>query len=227
MNYQEFKKIVHISKEEISAQILEENRNSIKVKKEKKVIENLIKIIDATLDICSKKSFQAMSIRDLSAASGLSRGALYSYFTSKEELLILILTQGRQIAYRVLNEQIPADSSPSEKLKIAIKTHIYLSEAMNTWFYFNYIEARNLPKLEQKRTIEGELETEKIFIDIIEEGKNTEIFKGENVILVASVIKAMLQDWYLKRWKYKSRKISVDDYADFVINAAEAILLIK
>ncbi len=227
MNYQEFKKIVHISKEEISAQILEENRNSIKVKKEKKVIENLIKIIDATLDICSKKSFQAMSIRDLSAASGLSRGALYSYFTSKEELLILILTQGRQIAYRVLNEQIPADSSPSEKLKIAIKTHIYLSEAMNTWFYFNYIEARNLPKLEQKRTIEGELETEKIFIDIIEEGINTEIFKGENVILVASVIKAMLQDWYLKRWKYKSRKISVDDYADFVINAAEAILLIK
>ena len=69
MIYNEFKKMVTISKEEISEHILENHRDSIKVKKEKKVIENLIKIIDATLDICSKKSFQDMSIRDLSADS--------------------------------------------------------------------------------------------------------------------------------------------------------------
>lgn len=225
MNYKEFKKIVNISKEEISGQILEENRNSIKVKKEAKVIENLIKIIDATLEICSKKGFPAMSIRDLSEKSGLSRGALYSYFTSKEELLILILTQGRQIANQVLNEQIPADAEPRVKLRIAIKTHIYLSEAMHTWFYFSYIEARNLPKDEQKRTIESELLTEKIFIDIIQEGIDESTFRDENTTLAASVIKAMLQDWYLKRWKYKSRKISVDEYADYVIYAAESILL--
>lgn len=227
MNYKEFKRMVKVSKEEISAQILEQNRSSIKVKKEKTVITNLIKIIDATLDICSKKSFQAMSIRDLSAASGLSRGALYSYFTSKEELLILILTQGRQIAYQVLKEQIPAEGNSREKLQIAIKTHIYLSEVMSTWFYFNYIEARNLPKTEQKQVIENELETEKIFIDIIEEGKAEGVFVHENAVLVAAVIKAILQDWYLKRWKYRSRKISVDDYADFVIDTAEAILLKK
>ncbi|HNX29593.1 MAG TPA: TetR/AcrR family transcriptional regulator [Syntrophomonadaceae bacterium] len=227
MIYSEFKKMVNISKEEISGQILEHNRDSIKVKKEQKVIENLIKIIDATLDICSKKSFQAMSIRDLSAASGLSRGALYSYFTSKEELLVLILSQGREIANRVLTEQIARGSSPAEKLRLAIKSHIYLSEAMQTWFYFTYIEARNLPRDEQKRAIESELYTEKIFIDIIEAGITEKVFRDENVILAASVIKAMLQDWYLKRWKYKNRKVSVDDYADFVSHVAESILLIK
>ncbi|NLB53451.1 MAG: TetR/AcrR family transcriptional regulator [Syntrophomonadaceae bacterium] len=218
--------MVNISKEEISGQILERNRDSIKVKKEEKVIENLIKIIDATLDICSKKSFQAMSIRDLSAASGLSRGALYSYFINKEELLILILSQGREIANRVLTQQIARGSSPLEKLRLAIKSHIYLSEAMQTWFYFTYIEARSLPRDEQKRTIESELYTEKIFIDIINEGIAKKIFRNENVILAASVLKAMLQDWYMKRWKYKNRKVSVDDYADFVIHVMESILLI-
>jgi AcrR family transcriptional regulator len=226
MIYSEFKKMVNISKEEISGQILERNRDSIKVKKEEKVIENLIKIIDATLDICSKKSFQAMSIRDLSAASGLSRGALYSYFINKEELLILILSQGREIANRVLTQQIARGSSPLEKLRLAIKSHIYLSEAMQTWFYFTYIEARSLPRDEQKRTIESELYTEKIFIDIINEGIAKKIFRNENVILAASVLKAMLQDWYMKRWKYKNRKVSVDDYADFVIHVMESILLI-
>ena len=225
MIYSEFKKMVNISKEEISEQILENHRDSIKVKKEKKVIENLIKIIDATLDICSKKSFQAMSIRDLSAASGLSRGALYSYFTSKEELLVLILSQGREIANRVLTEQIAAGRDPAEKLRLAIQSHIYLSEAMQTWFYFTYIEARSLPREEQKRTIESELLTEKIFIDIINEGIAQKIFRDGNVILAASAIKAMLQDWYMKRWKYKNRKVSVDEYADFVIQTAECILL--
>ncbi len=227
MKYSEFKKLVSLSKEEISGQILERHRDSIKVKKEKKVIDNLIRIIDATLDICSKKSFQAMSIRDLSAESGLSRGALYSYFTNKEELLVLIQTQGREIAYQVLTDQIAKGSDPLEKLRLAIKSHIYLSEAMRNWFYFTYIEARNLPKDEQKRAIESELQTEKIFIDIINEGVKEQVFRDDNVVLAAAVIKAMLQDWYLKRWKYRSRKVSVDEYADFVIHVAESILLIK
>lgn len=227
MKYNEFKKLVNLSKEEISGQILERNRDSIKVKKEQKVIDNLIRIIDATLAICSKKSFQAMSIRDLSAESGLSRGALYSYFINKEELLVLIQTQGREIAYQVLTDQIAKGSDPLEKLRLAIKSHIYLSEAMRNWFYFTYIEARNLPKDEQKRAIESELQTEKIFIDIINEGIEEKIFRNENAVLTAAVIKAMLQDWYLKRWKYQTRKVAVEDYADFVIHVAESILLNK
>lgn len=226
MTYKEFRKMVIISKEEISGQILEQNRESIKVKKEEKVIENLIKIIDATLKICSKKSFQAMSIRDLSIESGLSGGALYSYFTSKEELLVLIQSQGREIANRVLYDQVDKSSNPVERLRIAIKSHIYLSEAMRNWFYFTYIEARNLPKNEQKLAIESELQTEKLFLDIINEGIEEKVFKDDNAVLVASVIKAMLADWYLKRWKYRKRQVSVDDYADFVIHVAESILLI-
>ena len=226
MTYNEFRKMVIISKEEISGQILEQNRESIKVKKEEKVIENLIKIIDATLKICSKKSFQAMSIRDLSIESGLSGGALYSYFTSKEELLVLIQSQGREIANRVLYDQVDKSSDPVERLRIAIKSHIYLSEAMRNWFYFTYIEARNLPKNEQKLAIESELQTEKLFLDIINEGIEEKVFKDDNAVLVASVIKAMLADWYLKRWKYRKRQVSVDDYADFVIPVAESILLI-
>jgi len=227
MTYNDFKKIVNVSKEEMAARILEQNRDSIKVKKEQKVIENMVRIIDATLDLCSKKSFQAMSIRDLSRDSGLSRGALYSYFTNKEDLLNLIQTHGRGIAYQVLTQQISAAEGPVDKLRTAIKSHIYLSEAMQTWFYFTYIEARNLSRPEQKKAIESELQTEKIFVDIILEGQEKKLFNDVGALLAASVIKAMLQDWYLKRWKYKERSVSADDYADFVIRVTEALLLRK
>ena len=42
--------------------------------------------------------------------------------------------------------------------------------------------------------------------------------------LTASVIKAMLQDWYLKRSKYAGRKISVDQYARFILKFVESFI---
>jgi Transcriptional regulator len=224
MTFDEFKKIVSISKKEISRQIWETNRSAIKVKKEEKVIGNLIKIFDAALEISNAKGFQAMSMRDLSAKSRLSMGAIYSYFSSKDELLHLLQMQGRQIANKVLIDQISLVEGPTQKLRIAIQTHVYLSEIMQPWFYFTYIEARNLAKDERKKAIESELYTEKIFIDILTEGAELGVFKISNIILTASLIKAMLQDWYLKRWKYQKRKINVDDYAEFIIGIIESYL---
>ena len=41
-------------------------------------------------------------------------------------------------------------------------------------------------------------------------------------LLVAAAIKPLVQDWYLKRWKYRRRKIAVEAYADFVIAMIDA-----
>jgi TetR/AcrR family transcriptional regulator, cholesterol catabolism regulator len=225
MIFDEFKKIVSVSKRKISCQLLEMNRTAIKVKKEEKVIENLIKIFDATLEISNAKGFQAMSIRNLAAKSKLSTGALYSYFSSKDDLLHLIQLQGREITNKVLRDQLSGVTGARQKLKRAIQAHLYLSEIMQPWFYFSYIEARSLCRDEQRKAIESELQTEKIFIDILTEGTQEGIFSVGNVILTASVIKAMLQDWYLKRWKYKRRKTSVDDYTKFIIGLIEAYII--
>ena len=42
--------------------------------------------------------------------------------------------------------------------------------------------------------------------------------------LTGAVIKAMLQDWYLKRWKYARRNVSVEKYAAFVMDLVETYL---
>jgi hypothetical protein len=82
-----------------------------------------------------------------------------------------------------------------------------------------------MKKEEQKKAIESELFTEKIFIDILDEGNKQNVFSVENPMLTASLIKPMLQDWYLKRWKYSRRKVSVDEYAAFVINFVEKFVI--
>src|SRR5208337_2972433 len=184
---------------------------------------NLVKILNAALNLSNEKGFAAMSLRDLSAAAGLSMGALYTYFTSKEELLHMIQRQSNVVA-QVLLDQIKGIDNPRMKLRRVIQAHLYLSEVMQQWFYFAYMEAKNLAKEEQKKAIESELLTEKILIDIMKEGQEKRVFKAANIELTGAVIKAMLQDWYLKRWKYARRKVTVEKYAAFLVDLIESYL---
>jgi AcrR family transcriptional regulator len=224
MIFEEFKHMTMISMEEICREIFMENQASIKIKKEAVAVKNLANIFNTALMLSNEKGFQSMSLRDLSRTSGLSMGALYSYFTSKDELLEMIQNQGRRLTRKVLTKEIDMNAEPDEMLRTAIRAHLYLTEVMQKWFYFFYMETKNLDKSQQKKSIESELETEQIFIDILAAGIQKKIFYVENIVLTASVIKSMLQDWYLKRWKYARRQISVDEYAKFVISFIESAI---
>ena len=188
-------------------------------------VKNLVKILDAALTLSNEKGFAAMSLRDLSAKAGLSMGALYTYFSSKEELLQMIQRQSA-VVVQVLLDQIEGIEDPLSKLKRVIQSHLFLSEVMQPWFYFAYMETKNLAKQEHKKAIEAELATEKLLIDIMKEGRDKGVFKSVNMELTGAVIKAMLQDWYLKRWKYARRNVSVEKYAAFVIDLVETYIAV-
>ena len=222
MTFDEFKQMALISMEEICLEIFRENPSSIRIKKQAVAVKNLAKIFDTALMLGNEKGFQSMSLRDLSRTSKMSMGALYSYFTSKEELLEMLQNQGRRLTRKVLSSQIDTSAGPAEMLRMAIRAHLYLTEVMQKWFYFSYMETKNLAKTHQKRSIESELETEQVFIDILEAGNREKIFDVARPVLTASVIKAMLQDWYVKRWKYARRQVSVEEYAEFVIDFVES-----
>ncbi len=227
MTFEEFRQMATISMEEICSEIFAENQASIKIKKEAVAVKNLANIFNTALRLSNEKGFQSMSLRDLSRASGLSMGALYSYFTSKEELLEMIQNQGRRLTRTVLTRQIDVNAEPDVMLRTAIRTHLYLTEIMQKWFYFSYMETKNLDKPQQKKSIDSELETEQVFIDILDAGSRKKVFHVENSVLAASVIKSMLQDWYVKRWKYARRQVSVEEYAEFVIGFIESALQIN
>ena len=222
--FQAFKDSAELSSEQICVDFLNANRERIKIKKNETAVRNLVKIFDATLAIGINKGFQATSVRELSRETGLSMGALYSYFNSKDELLEMIRNLGCRILERVLFEEIKHGLDPREKLAIAIETHLYISEMMKPWFYFNYMEVKNLRREEQKKAIEMELYTEGLFVKIIQSGIETGIFREVDPTMTSAVLKAMLQDWYLKTWKYQGRTVSVEDYARFLIEMMESFL---
>lgn len=220
MTYRQFQRRAKLTRRDFCLEMLASHREEIKAKKEQTAVKNLELIFEATLKVSNQKGFQAMTMRDLSKASGLSIGALYDYFGSKEALLEMIQEAGRRITGRVMSRAVAGSEAPPEKLAAAIRAHLYLSEAMQAWFFFSYMEARHLGKTEKRRAKESEIATERYIAEVIKQGKRQGEFKEVDHRLFAAVIKAMLQDWYLKRWKYAKRRVSVERYADFVVGLA-------
>lgn len=224
LTFAKFGKDNRISIEDICRDFFLNNRDTIRIKKEGVAVKNLVTILNTTLRLSNETGFQSMTLRDLSREADLSMGALYNYFSSKEELFKIIHLNGMKLITSILIKQIEDEKKPDLKLRKAIKIHIYLSEMMPQWFYFLYMETKNLKKEDRKIPMESELYTEKIFIDILQDGIKSGIYLPKDPLMTASMIKAMLQDWYLKRWKYTKRKVSVDHYAEFLIEFIDSYI---
>ena len=225
LSYAAFAKSAPLSQKEICLESFAEHRRSIRVKKEQTVVKNLERIFAAVLKISNKKGFQAMSMRELSKECGLSMGALYAYFSGKDKLLEMLQHQRRSITQRVLHEEIVAHSDARGRLRAAICTHLYLSETMQPWFYFSFMEAKNLNKVERDKAVGSDLAAEKMYESIISQGQAEGAFRACPAQLIAGMILAMLQDWYLKRSKFAKRNIDVDQYAQGVLQFVEAYLI--
>lgn len=60
--------------------------------------------------------------------------------------------------------------------------------------------------------MESELRTESEIAQIIERGAARGVFHVADPGLAAALIKPLLQDWYVKRAKYRKRGTSIDAY---------------
>ena len=213
----QFRKQVELSQRQICQRIWADGGAGQRVKNEATAVANLERIIRATLKLANKKGFAATSLRDLSAETGLSMGGLYAYIGGKDELAALIQHHGRALIHDVMQQQMAAETTAVGRLRAGVRSHLFLSEVLQAWFFFCFMEARYLAKPQKAAAIESEQQTETIFRELLEQGSSAGEFVVTDAGLSASMLKALLQDWYLKRGKYRRRNISVERYADHVL----------
>ncbi len=225
MQYKEFSALYGATDGEIARAVFRRHQSQMQIKKEKTAVQNLEKIFNAVFAISSRGGFHAMSMRDLSRAAGLSLGGLYAYFQGKEMLLDIIQTQGWAIVRQDLETVAQCHDHPWERLKAVVKAHVFLSEMHRPWFYFTFMEARHIQPRDFEAVKAMETHTQKILTDILKAGRDQNVFKSIDLELTASMIKSMQQEWYLKRWKYRDLKISVDAFADHMVEMVAAYCL--
>lgn len=210
--------------DDLCRKLLEDNSGTILIQKPEIAVKKLKVIIAAALKLSNEKGFQAMSLRDLSKESGISMGGLYAYFDSKKTLLHMILSTVTTTVEDVLAAP-PAElaNDPIGHLNWLIDAHIRLTEDMLPWFTFSFMEAKNFPRKERRMATDSEELTETYFTEVCERAKAQSLFREDVPEILPALIKPLLQDWYVKRPKYKRRKISVETYIgtvqDFILRA--------
>lgn len=94
-------------------------RISDEVKEERRVT-----IIEAALECFSEKGYYASRVDDIVKFAKLSKGSIYNYFSSKEEIFIGILQHEQAKSLEKLKAALYDIQSPLEKLKYWINTDI-------------------------------------------------------------------------------------------------------
>ena len=91
-------------------------------------------ILDASRRLFAARGFFACTVSDIAHEAGMSQGNIYWYFSSKEEILKAILTQGFDAVGAVLKEASAHPGTGLEKLKHAVDQYIILGQEGTDFF---------------------------------------------------------------------------------------------
>lgn len=208
--FDEFEKQFEYQGERIYSILFARNKDNIKISKEKFAVRNLQKIFNATFLISPKIGFQAMSLRDLSAETGLSMGGLYSSIASKEAIAIMVKDLVALVCQEIVAKSQSYDD-PVEGLQTLVRGYLFASTILQPWFNFLYFETKSLPQLEQEASKNIELEQVAALANIL---KRLKPDSAADMDFVATMVGALIQERYVKPWKHHLPKTTVDKYAD-------------
>jgi len=212
-DFEQFQRMTALNGETIWAYLVDRHADRIGVKRRKPALENMEKIFGATFRLANEVGFRAMSLRDLCRETGLSMGGLYGYIDSKDQLAEMIEDVVRHATFE-LPRMFAHLAAPRERLEAMVRGTIFLSEILQPWFYFVYMDSRVLNHEQRGMAKNSELSVQTYMAGILEELSPP---PAGNTTLLAAHIVALFQDWYIKRWKYRAARVHVDDFADSVV----------
>ena len=84
------------------------------------------RIAEAAIELFYSQGATATSVRDITSACGLTPGALYNHFSSKEQLLYVLIRDIHVLAEQGLAAAIAgAEPSPSVQLSAAVRFMVW------------------------------------------------------------------------------------------------------
>jgi AcrR family transcriptional regulator len=219
-NFQQFQAMTPLDGVNIWTYLLDRNAERITVKRRKPALENLEKIFNATFKLANEVGFRAMNLRDLCGETGLSMGGLYGYISSKDQLAEMIEDVVRHVTHEtpLLFDEL---RDPLDRIEALIRASIYISEILQPWFYFVFMDSRVLQPQQRNTAKESELHVQSVIADIIMQIQDRPQGSAD---LMAAHIMAMFQDWYVKRWKYRAAAVDPDRFADSAVRMMRSYL---
>jgi len=88
--------------------------------KERQRQEREALILRAAAELLAERGYHEMSLDDIAARVGISKGTIYLHFASKEDLVIAFLDQGMSAFLQMMDDTLNSSASATEKLRAII-----------------------------------------------------------------------------------------------------------
>ncbi|MDY0404454.1 TetR/AcrR family transcriptional regulator [Virgibacillus sp. 179-BFC.A HS] len=165
-------------------------------------------IAEKSLETFKEYGYHGTSMSMISSATGLSKGGLYAYFDSKEDLFIYILDyllNKKPYFLKPVNQHESAYNQLLNQWKRIIFSWTELDSSSTKLVFEFWMESSRIPNYREK-LLANYSTTEKYFIDIIEYGKKNGEFKAEiNPAIITQIfwsyIDGQVQFWIARDYQ--------------------------
>lgn len=146
-------------------------------------------ILTAAAELFGERGYDAVSVEDVAERLDVTKGSLYYYFPSKDELVTAAIeTLGNDWTARL--ERLPAarGGAPAARLRALLREHISIAVREYPAALRLYLGPREWPAAQRDRIKELRRRHDRLFRDVVEEG----VRSGEFVVTgVDTVLQCM------------------------------------
>ena len=142
--------------------------------KERQRAERETLILQTAEELLLEKGYYEMSMDEIAARVGISKGTVYLHFPGKEELVVALLQRRMETMHRLFGDIFRSEASPTAKLQ-AFLDHVY--GGMTSQHYQMFFSLYQNPEmrtrwLEKKASLQAlQDDIARQLTDVFEEGK--------------------------------------------------------
>jgi AcrR family transcriptional regulator len=134
-------------------------------------------ILRAAIAVMAEKGYHGTSVRDIAVRAGLSPGALYYHFESKQELLATIMERGiEELLRRTRAALAEAGDDPAARLGAIVRTHVLFHLEDQRGTMLGTSELRALEEPLRSRHLDKRHRQQRLFDDVVVQGTERGVF---------------------------------------------------
>lgn len=134
-------------------------------------------IIAATVEAMVEHGYHGTSVRDIAERAGVSPAALYHHFSSKHDVLAVIMDRGvEELLHRTRSALEAAGDAPEEQLRAIVDVHVLFHLEDRRATLLGTGELRGLQEPTRSAHIAKRQQQQRIFDDVVGEGVRRKVF---------------------------------------------------
>ena len=188
-------------------------------------------LLDAALHVFGEHGIAAAKLEDIAARAGVSKGTIYLYFESKEDLFREVVRQC--LVPRIAEgERVAGDGTASEQMERYLRHHwsCFAYDGSDGWIRLVLLELHKHPELHEFYRTELIEVSNRALGGIISRGIERGEFRPLDPIATSAIIKAITLMHVLWRGtrsakpsiEFATREQNIDSIVDFVLHGLRA-----